>query len=62
MPKNYFVNVRLKVKQQLFEFIQQNKEKNMKQILGLFSLKTGYKVSTLLTYVDELKDAGLIDE
>jgi len=48
-------------KQQLIDFIQQNKDKDIKQILGLFSLRTGYKISTLEVYVKELKDAKIIE-
>lgn len=62
MPVNYFVNVRQQTKVQLLEFIQTNPDKPMKQILGLFSLKTGLKTSTLEVYLRELKDANLIIE
>lgn len=61
MTKNFFVSVRQETKKQLFEFIQQNTDKPLDVILGLFSLQTGYRVSTLRTYVDELKQAKLID-
>lgn len=61
MPINYFVNSRMVTKQQLIDFIQQNKDKDIKQILGLFSLRTGYKISTLEVYVKELKDAKIIE-
>lgn len=60
MPKNYFVNVRQQTKLQLLDFINQNPDKPLKTVLGLFSLKTGYKISTLQTYVQELQDAELI--
>jgi len=62
MPVNYFVHVRQKTKLQLMDFITGNQDKPMKQILALFSLKTGLKTSTLATYLRELKDANMIME
>ena len=62
MPVNYFVNVRQQLKLQLLEFIKANKDKTLRQLFALFSLKTGLKVSTIQTYFDELKDANMILE
>lgn len=61
MPDNYFVNVRRIQKQKLLEFIQQHKEYSLKRTLALFSLNTGLRVTTLQVYIEELKDAGLIE-
>ena len=62
MPKNYFVDVRMVTKKQLLKFIKDNiKDHSITKILGLFSLKTGLRVSTLETYVKELRDAELIE-
>jgi len=60
MPEGYWVKVRKIQKQQLLDFVKANHDKPMKQILALFSLKTGLKVSTLQVYINELKDANLI--
>lgn len=62
MPVNYFVDVRKTTKQMLLKFIEENKDKPVKQILALFSLRVGLKVSTLEIYLQELIDAGLVEE
>jgi len=61
MPTNYFVNVRMVTKKQLLKFITENKDQPLNKTLGIFSLRTGLKVSTLQVYVDELRDAELIE-
>lgn len=60
MPTNYFVNVRQQMKLQFLDFVNANQDKPMKQVMALFSLKTGLKVSTIDTYLRELRDANLI--
>lgn len=60
MPLNYFVNVRQQTKNQLLEFIRANPDKPLKEVLGLFSLKTGLSVSKLEVYVRELQDANCL--
>lgn len=57
----HFNQVRKVQKQKLLEFIQQHKDEPIDRILGLWSLQTGMRVSTLRVYVDELKMAGLIE-
>lgn len=57
----HFNQVRKVQKQRLLEFISEHKDENMDRILGLFSLQTGMRVSTLRVYVNELKMAGLIE-
>ena len=62
MSSNYFVNARRLQKKQLLEFIKQKQNTmSLNKILGIFSLRTGLKVSTLSVYVNELKMADLID-
>jgi predicted transcriptional regulator len=61
MPENYFVSVRKIEKQKLLNFIKQNPNVSIKKLLALFSLQTGLKTSTLQTYINELRDAELIE-
>jgi len=61
MVENYFVNVRRIQKAELLRFIQEHKDISLEKALGLFSLKTGLKITTLKIYLYELKSAGLIE-
>ena len=58
--ENFFVNVRKKIKTDLENFLNENPDMPIDKALAIFSLKTGYKVSTLRIYYDELKLAGLL--
>lgn len=60
MVRNYFVRERMITKQNLLKFVNAHNGKDLKAVLALFSLKTGYRVDTLKTYVEELQDANLI--
>lgn len=60
MPKNYFVDVRKKLKSQLLDFIKSHPDMSKTKTLALFSLSTGLKVSTIETYYQELYDAEQI--
>lgn len=60
MPVNYFVEVRRLQKQTLLDFINAHNDLSIKKIVALFSMKTGLRISTIETYVQELKDADLI--
>ncbi len=61
MVSGYFVNVRKEQKKQLLKFIiEEKKNKDIDEILGLFSFKTGLKVTTLQIYIDEMVMAKLI--
>lgn len=62
VQENYFVSIRKYEKQRLLDFIKKHKEMKIKKILALFSLQTGLKVTTLETYLRELKDAELIGQ
>lgn len=57
----HFNQVRKVNKMRLLEFIQQHKDEQIDRILGMFSLQTGMRVTTLRIYVEELKLAGLIE-
>lgn len=60
MTNNFFVNERKQNKIEFLEFINANLDKPMKVIIGLFSLRTGLRSSTIEIYLKELKDANLI--
>lgn len=61
MPTNFFVEERKKIKQQLLEFIKQKPETPIRKVIGIFSLRTGLKASTLEVYIEELKQAEVIE-
>lgn len=61
MGDNYFVEVRRKSKMKFHQFILENADKNMTTIIGLFSYQNGYRRATLEAWVDELKDAGILE-
>jgi hypothetical protein len=54
--------VRKHNKQELLDYLKKNKGVPITKALAIFSLQSGLKVSTLLTYVEELKQAELVDE
>ena len=57
----HFNQIRKVQKQRLLDFIKEHKEMSIDKILGLFSLQTGMRVSTLRVYVDELRMAGVVE-
>lgn len=61
MSENFFVAVRKIEKQKLLKFIKENPNVPIRKVLALFSLQTGLKTSTLQTYINELRDAELIE-
>lgn len=48
-------------KLKLLEFIKQHPDQQLSKTLGLFSLQTGITVSTLETYVNELRMAEVLE-
>lgn len=60
MVQNFFVNQRKNVKMGLLAFIKKHEDEEMEKVLGLFSLQTGYKVTTLQQYVRELEAVDLL--
>ena len=64
MVEGYFTTNRKINKQKLLDFIKspENRDVSIDKILGHFSLQTGLKITTLKTYLMELKMAGVIDE
>lgn len=62
MPRNYFVQLRQQVKVELLQFIKDHTDLTLDEILGRFSIQTGYRVTTLETYVEELQKAGYLKE
>lgn len=60
MPENYFVLSRRETKSQLLDFLIRNSSDPVEKSLAVFSFKTGFRVPLLRQYLDELKDAGLI--
>ena len=62
MPSaGYYSDARRVNKQNLLAFIQSHTDISLEKALGLYSLQTGLKVSTLRIYLDELKIAGVVD-
>jgi hypothetical protein len=61
MVDNYFVEARRRSKKDLLDFLRTNKgEYTLDQMIAQYSFHKGYKVSTLMMWVDELKSAGMI--
>ena len=56
----YYTEMRKREKELLLQFIRKHKRKPIKQILGLYSQETGFKISKLEIYVKEMQQAGLI--
>lgn len=60
----HLVEMRKHMKLRLLDYIQQERRKSntieMKTIIAKFSFETGFKVSTLQVYIDELKMAGYV--
>ncbi len=57
----HYNEVRRINKQRLLKFIQEHPDQLLSKTLGLFSLETGITVSTLETYVKELKMAEVLE-
>lgn len=60
MVENYFVMERRRIKNDLLTFIKNNRDLGLDKCLAQFSMKTGFRVSTLRVYLEELKEAELI--
>lgn len=60
MAENYFVTERRRSKQELLNFLTQNKDMPLDKALGRFSARTGFKVTTLKTWVEEFVMAEMI--
>lgn len=58
---NYFVEKRRLDKLQLLETIKNNPDMDREQLIGIFSLKTGLRVELIKTYIEELKQAKVIE-
>ena len=53
-----FEQKRKLIKIELLNTLKGADEKEWKKLTAIFSLKTGMKISTLETYIEELKQAG----
>jgi len=62
MPVNFnpFVEQRRLHKLKLLDMIQKNKGMEREQLIALFSLQTGLKRQTVKEYIDELEEAGIL--
>lgn len=58
----YFNDVRKLNKERLLEFIREHTDKDIDEVLGIFSLNSGLSVATLKIYVNELRLAKQINE
>ena len=45
----------------IIEMIEKNPELPIRKIKGLLAVKTGLKISTINTYINDLEEAGLIE-
>jgi len=59
---NPIVEIRRQNKLRLYELLRNEGELSAERLIALFSLQTGLRRRTVLEYVDELIEAGLIDE
>lgn len=58
---NPFVAQRRKDKLELLEMVRKNKGMDERQLIALFSLRTGLRRQTVREMLDELVDAGVFD-
>jgi len=61
MARNYLVEERRKEKQMFRDFIVAHPELTLQKIIGLYSFNNGYREKTLLTWIEELEHAGIIE-
>lgn len=62
MVENYFVETRRKNKMQFFDYVKEHKDEwETPKILAMYSFQTGFRKSTLETWLDELVEAGLLN-
>lgn len=57
---NYWVSLRKEEKLRLLRFLKENKDIPIERALALYSLETGYRLTSLKTFYNELKIAGVV--
>ena len=61
MAMSYFALVRKQVMQQILRFIRDSKMIELDKVCGIFSVKTGFKGSTIRAMIEDLLAADLIE-